>query len=114
MRRLSMKKYRKILLLRWEQDISVTTILKMIPELGRSTAYDCLQRAMVAGLTVAKIKSLSDFDLEQLLYPPKPADDSTRPEPDYVHIHKELAKNINRLTSTCMNKVYMKQLRPVQ
>ena len=58
MRRLPMKKYRKILLLRLEQDKPVSTILKMIPKLGRSTVYDCLQRATVLGLTVAKIKSM--------------------------------------------------------
>ena len=94
MRRLPMKKYRKILLLRLEQDKPVSTILKMIPKLGRSTVYDCLQRATVLGLTVAKIKSLSDFELAQELHPPKPADDSKRPEPDYAYIYKELAKKV--------------------
>ncbi len=94
MRRLPMKKCRKLLLLRLEQDKPVATILDIIPNLSRSTVYDCLQRATVLGLTVAKIKSMSDFDLEQVLYPPNPDANSKRPEPDYIYIHKELAKKV--------------------
>ena len=92
MKRLLMKQCRKVLLLRWEKDIRVPTILKMIPKLGRSTAYDYLQRATVAGLTVTKIKSMSDFDLDQVLFPPNPDDDDKRPQPDYAYIHRELLK----------------------
>ena len=92
MRRLSMKKNRKILLLRWEQGKSVATILYMIPQLKRTMAYSCLSRAKEAGLTMAKIKTMSDAELEQALYPPKPKDNNKRPEPDYAYIHMELRK----------------------
>ena len=98
MKRLLMKQCRKVLLLRWEKDIRVPTILKMIPKLGRSTAYDYLQRAAVAGLTVTKIKSMSDFDLDQVLFPPNPDDDDKRPQPDYAYIHRELLKKSTGVT----------------
>ena len=92
MQRLPMKKYRKILLLHWEQDKPVATILYMIPQLGRTTVYNCLDRAKKAGLTVDKIKSMSDTELEQALYPAKPEANNKRPEPDYAYIHMELRK----------------------
>ncbi len=111
MRRLPMKKNRKILLLRLEQDKPVSTILKMVPGVKRTMAYNCVRRALAAELTAAKVKSMSDFDLKQLLYPPKPVDDSTRPEPDYVYIHKELAKKIKGVNIDRLWREY-KQVHP--
>lgn len=59
--------------------------------LARSTVQDYLRRADLAGLAKESLPSLTELDLEKLLFPPK-AGHPARPEPDVENLHAELRK----------------------
>jgi len=92
MERLSVRKIREVLRLRFETGLSgrqVAASLKM----ARSTVGEYERRFAAAGLTWPLSASLSDSELEQRLFPPSPAvPTDTRPVPDWSVVHQELRR----------------------
>lgn len=89
--RLSVRKIREILRLRCS-GLSARKIAKSCG-LARSTVADYLRRARECGLDWPLPDGLDDTELERRLFPPLPAAaDSSRPEPNWPVIHKELRR----------------------
>jgi len=91
-KRLSMRKIREILRLRYDLKRSHREIATSIC-IGDSTVGDCLRRAAKAGLTWPLPSELDDTKLEALLY----ASSGNRPSSstkniDFPHIHQELKR----------------------
>jgi len=88
--RLSMRKTREILRLRWELGLSLREAARSC-DVSPSTVSDCLGRATVAGLSWPLPSDLDDTTLEAKLYP---ADSSERNKaaPDLKHVHRELRR----------------------
>jgi len=57
-----------------------------------STVQECLRRAREAGLTWPLPDELNDEALQARLYPREAPLRSARPEPDFSHVHSELAR----------------------
>ena len=89
-RRLSMRKTREILRLRWGLSLPARAVAASV-RCSPSTVSDCIGRATVAGLSWPLPDELTDQQLEALLYRERaPAGD--RPAPDFKHIHRELRR----------------------
>ena len=90
--RLSMRKIREVLRLRWVQGLSQRQIGASC-KLGQGTVSDYLRRAKAAGLTWPLPDGLTDDILEQQLFPP-PVFTATaeRPLPDWAVVHQELRR----------------------
>jgi transposase len=90
-KRLTMRKTREVLRLRWQLGRSVRETSRA---LGISTGVvdRATFRAKTAGLTWEATEALNDVQLEELLYGRPSAPKSTRPEPDPAWIHQELKK----------------------
>ena len=88
--RLSMRKIREVLRLRWEQGLSHRQIVASC-KLGQGTVGEYLRRASAAGLTWPLPEGLTDDALERQLFPP-PVTTPTgeRPLPDWALVHREL------------------------
>ena len=85
--RLSMRKIREVLRLRFAAGLSARRIALSI-DAARSTVSEVLQRASAAGLTWPLPWNLDDAQLEARLYPSTPA--TIAPcLPDFGHIHRE-------------------------
>ena len=69
--RLSMRKIRELLRLRWEQHLPQRVIANSL-RLGQASVSDYLSRARRAGLTWLLSEALDDASLEALLFPPLP------------------------------------------
>jgi transposase len=90
--RLSMRKIREVLRLRFAQGLSQRAIGH---SLGLSTGAvnTCLGRARRAGLRWPLAEGLDDAQLEALLYPPPPKlATECRALPDWTVIHRELRR----------------------
>jgi transposase len=90
--RLSMRKIREVLRLRFAQGLSQRAIgVSLRLSTGAVNAY--LNRARLAGLSWPLPETLEDTQLEALLYPPSP-DVATgqRPAPDWALVHRELRR----------------------
>jgi len=90
--RLSMRKIREVLRLRFARGLSQRAIGQ---SLGVSTGAvnTCLSRARRAGLSWPLPEGLDDEQLERLLYPPPPSVASEqRPMPDWAAVHRELRR----------------------
>jgi transposase len=90
--RLSMRKVREVLRLKWECRQSNRAIARSC-RLAHSTVGEYLDRARAAGLSWPLPVDLDDDQLEQLLFPPTPSV-STRqiPCPDWSRVHTELRR----------------------
>ncbi len=90
--RLSMRKIREVLRLRFAQGLSqraIGTSLRM----STGAVNACLSRARLAGLSWPRPEGLDDSQLEALLYPPPPAvATEQRPVPDWSVIDRELRR----------------------
>jgi transposase len=86
--RLSMRKIRDVLRLKWEQ---ARTHRETARSLGVSVGTVCemLKRATAAGLDWESASSLDDAALEVRVYGPPADSNASRPAPDPVHIHLE-------------------------
>lgn len=86
--RISMRKIRDVLRLRWQSGLSLRQIATSV-QLPHTTVADYLRRAETAGLRWPLDQS--DARLEALLFPasPLPAD---RPKPDWQRIHQEMGR----------------------
>ena len=89
--RLSMRKIREVLRLRWEAGLSQREIGSSC-RLGRSTVQDYLLRAEAAGLRWPLPERMNEEALEQLLFPVPAASSQRRPEPEWATIHQELRR----------------------
>jgi len=90
--RLSMRKIREVLRLRWERNVSFRDIARAC-SMGCTTVHDTLERAEKAGLSWPLNEELDDVGLEQLLYPPGTDNlAQSRPLPDWSSIHRELKR----------------------
>jgi transposase len=93
-KRLSMRKIREVLRLKYELNRSNREI-GLSCGIGSSTVGDYIQRIRNAGLSWPLSEQLSDTALEQLLYPPSTPRNSSRLFPDFQEVHKELQSRKN-------------------
>ena len=91
-RRLSMRKIKEVLRLKWEHHLSARQIA-ISCDIARSTVQDYLYRFQLAGLKWPLPEELDDTALEHLLYPPVSCVSSgKRPPPSMEDIHRDLKK----------------------
>ncbi|MQL53755.1 IS21 family transposase [Desulfofundulus thermobenzoicus] len=90
-RRLSMRKIKEILRLKWELNLGIRQIARSC-NLSHSTVSEYLARAQAAGITWPIPVDLDDTALEKLLFPGNNSARRFSPEPDYNWIHQELKK----------------------
>jgi transposase len=90
--RLSMRKIKEVLRLKWECGLSKQKIAQSCG-VARSTVGDYLMRAGAAGWSWPLPEEISEAELEQRLFPapPRPRKEQ-RPLPDWSTIHKEVRK----------------------
>jgi len=92
MERLSMRKIREVLRLKFELDLSERQISKST-QVSRSTISDYLRRFAVSGLSWPLPTELADADIDARLFPPKPAlPDALRPAPDWALVNREMRR----------------------
>ena len=90
--RLSMRKIREILRLRWEHHLPQRVIGQSL-RLSQGSVSDYLSRARRAGLTWPLPGALDDARLEALLFPPPPeVARGQRPVPDWTAVHRDLRR----------------------
>ena len=90
--RLSVRKIREILRLRFERHLSTRQIAQGCG-LSRSTVSDYLGRAKQAGLVWPLPAGLDDAELERRLFPASFVTPGLpRPQPDWLLVHKELRR----------------------
>jgi transposase len=90
--RLSMRKIRELLRLRWEHHLPQRVISQSLG-LSQGSISDYLSRARRAGLTWPLPDTLDDASLEALLFPPLPNIPSDqRPIPDWSAVHRDLRR----------------------
>ena len=90
-KRLSMRKIREILRLKFECGQTNRKIAGSC-SISRSTVADYLLRAGAAGLSWPVPDELDDAILERLLFPPLEAISKARPAPDWAETHQELKR----------------------
>ena len=93
MRRLSMKKIKDVLRLRFITNISYRQISRAV-NTPSSTAADYCKRFEITNYSIDEFLSLEEDEIYQLLFPEKslPKTYKTRPKPNVEYIHKEIAK----------------------
>lgn len=92
MPRTDMRKIREIIRLRLDCKCSYEEIARSV-QAGRSTVADCVLRFQAAGLVWPLSESVSDLDLERLLYAGQGSRTSVeRPLPDFGEIHVDLRR----------------------
>ena len=90
--RLSMRKIFEILRLKHECGLNHRRIGLSVG-VARSTVCDYLHRAAAAGLTWPLPESMTETEVDRLLFPPAPAGASElRPQPDWSVVHQELRR----------------------
>ena len=89
--RLSMRKVREVLTLRWGRGLSERQVA-LSCGIGRTTVQGYVGRAKRAGLSWPLEEGLSDEELEALLFPPPPAPGTERAVPDWVQVNRQLKK----------------------
>lgn len=89
--RLSMRKIKEVLRLRWEAELSQREI-GLSCRLGRSTVRDYLLRADAAGLSWPLPEEMDEEALERVLFPPTAPSVVRRPLPQWPVIHQELRR----------------------
>jgi transposase len=89
-KRLSMRKIKEVLRLKWEKGLSHRQIAKSC-QTSRSTVSEYVSRAEAAGLSWPLFPEMNEGKLEALLFPPKPVVHlSSRIMPNWEDIHREL------------------------
>ena len=93
MRRLSMKKIKDVLRLRFITNISYRQISRALNTPSSTTADYC-KRFEITNYSIDEFLSLEEDEIYQLLFPEKslPKTYKTRPIPNVEYIHKEIAK----------------------
>jgi transposase len=91
-RRLSMRKIKEILRLKWTADCSERQIAKSC-SIARTTVKEYLSRAEQAGLAWPMVAELDDTALENLLYPSKVSVNPSRaPMPPMDYLYRDLRR----------------------
>ena len=90
-KRISMRKIREVLRLKWNLGLSDYQIAKSC-QISRSTINGYIGRAKVAGLTWPLPKDLDDEQLDKMLYPPACDEDSKEGVPNWDKVHQELKR----------------------
>jgi len=91
-RRLSMRKIKEVLRLKWEKGFSARQIAKSC-DIARSTVKDYLNRAQLMGLAWPLPDDLDEAAVEHMLFPPAAhIDANKRPIPSMEDIHRDLKK----------------------
>lgn len=104
--RLSMRKTKEILRLKWQHDRSHRQIAAALA-IGDGTPHEVIARAKGAGLASwADIEALADDELEARLYPTR-STAVVRPLPDPSHLHLELRKK--HVTLLLLHEEYLHQ-----
>lgn len=88
--RVTMRKTREILRLRWGLGLSGRQTARSV-RCSPSTVAECVRRATAAGLGWPLPADLDDGQLEARLYPGEPTG-KPRPLPDFKHVHQELRR----------------------
>jgi transposase len=92
MERLSMRKIREVLRLRYAAGLSTRRVAASV-KLAHSTVVEYARRFAAAGLSWPLPATLSDTELERRLFPPPPTlPVDTRPIPDWAVVHQELRR----------------------
>lgn len=87
-----MRKIREVLRLKWVLGLSHRQVQRSV-RLGLGTVAEYLRRAKLEGLSWAQVESLSDAELEQRLFPRRPATAvGEREVPDWSKVHRELTR----------------------
>jgi transposase len=89
--RLSMRKVREVLTLRWGRGLSERAVAGSCG-LGRTTVQGYVIRAERAGLRWPLPEGLNDECLEALLFPAPPPPGTERVVPDWAQVHRELKR----------------------
>lgn len=90
--RLSMRKIKEVLRLKWANNLSDRKIAQSC-NISRPAVVSYVERARLAGLSWPLSDSLTDAALEQLLFPTQPKSvERDRVLPDWFVIHQELQK----------------------
>ena len=92
-----MRKIREVLRLRLEHRIPARDVASSCG-LGYGTVLEYGYRANAAGLSWPLPEELTDAELETLLFPPRPPQESVRPLPDWNHVRSELSRKGVTLT----------------
>ena len=102
--RLSMRKIRELLRLRWEQHLPQRVIANSLG-LSQGSVSDYLSRARRVDLTWPLPDGLDDAQLEALLFPPLPdVPTDQRPVPDWSAVHRDLRRpNVTLARLCCMD-----------
>jgi len=91
-KRISMKKIREVLRLRYEANLSQKKIAISV-SVGEGTVWRYLDRAKKANLVWPLPKEMNDIELENLLFPPLERNpEEAIPLPDFEKVHKELKR----------------------
>jgi transposase len=90
-KRISMRKIKEVLRLKFEADLSYEEIGRSC-NIGHTTVGEYLNRAKKAGLRWPLPGDMDDNLLEKLLYPKSKSKLPSRPTPDWNYVHKELKK----------------------
>jgi transposase len=89
MERLSMRKIKEVIRLKWELGLSNRAIARSC-SIGRTTIAEYLHRAAAAGLTWP-LPEINEAELDRKLFPPLPVIPvELRPLPNWPEIHQEL------------------------
>ena len=90
--RLSMRKIKEVLRLKWANNLSDRKIAQSC-NISRPAVVSYVERATLAGLSWPLPDSLTDAAIEQLLFPIQPKSvERDRVQPDWSAIHQELQK----------------------
>lgn len=105
-KRVSMRKIREALRLKWNLGIDERQIAKSC-NISRSTLWEYLRRAKDAGLSWPLPEGLDDATLEVLLFRGDPKRGVKRPEPDWQETHRE--RKLKGVTLLLLWKEYIAQ-----
>src|ERR1700734_2160626 len=89
--RLSMRKIREVLRLKWEQNRGNREVARSCG-ICATAVHEYVRRAQVAGLSWPLPTELGDEELEGLLFPPAPPACTARGLPDFGYIARELRR----------------------
>jgi transposase len=89
--KLTMRKIREVLRLHFESGFNHREIARALGA-SPTTVGQYVRRMQSAGLSYPLPTTLSDDELEALLYPPPPRVEGQRPEPDWPTVRRELSR----------------------